>query len=72
MLIDVRKLNGIYLVCGKTDLRCGIDGLARVVTEQYDLDPYDKYCSCFVGPARIATKRCIGMVMAFYCGKFYN
>ena len=49
MLIDVRKLNGIYLVCGKTDLRCGIDGLARVVTEQYDLDPYDKSLFMFCG-----------------------
>ncbi|MCM2629796.1 IS66 family insertion sequence element accessory protein TnpB [Lactiplantibacillus plantarum] len=49
MLIDVRKLNGIYLVCGKTDLRRGIDGLARVVTEQYELDPYDKSLFMFCG-----------------------
>jgi transposase len=31
----------IYLVCGKTDLRKGIDGLAALVLETFDLDVYD-------------------------------
>ncbi|WP_164507994.1 IS66 family insertion sequence element accessory protein TnpB [Lacticaseibacillus suibinensis] len=35
MLIDVRRLSGIYLICGKTDLRRGIDGLAGVIKEEY-------------------------------------
>lgn len=30
----------IYLVCGKTDLRKGIDGLAALVTEAFSLDTY--------------------------------
>ncbi|MFJ6967747.1 MAG: IS66 family insertion sequence element accessory protein TnpB [Ligilactobacillus ruminis] len=31
----------IYLVCGKTDLRKGIDGLAALVTEVFSLDAND-------------------------------
>ncbi|MDH5102919.1 IS66 family insertion sequence element accessory protein TnpB [Lacticaseibacillus rhamnosus] len=42
MLIDMRQLHAIYIVCGKTDLRHGIDGLANVVTHQLKLDPYNK------------------------------
>lgn len=49
MLIDVRKLSGIYLVCGKTDLRRGIDGLAAVVSEQFELDPYSRALFLFCG-----------------------
>ena len=39
MLIDLHQLKGIYLICGKTDLRRGIDGLAATITDQYELDP---------------------------------
>ncbi len=42
MLIDMRKIKGIYLVCGKTDLRRGIDGLANIILDQFKLDPYSK------------------------------
>ena len=31
----------IYLVCGKTYLRKGIDGLAALVTDMFGLDAYD-------------------------------
>ena len=37
----------IYLVCGKTDLRKGIDGLAALVTEAFSLDAYDNAIFCF-------------------------
>ncbi|WP_125606710.1 IS66 family insertion sequence element accessory protein TnpB [Lapidilactobacillus bayanensis] len=49
MLIDVRKLSGIYLICGKTDLRRGIDGLATVIKEEYKLDPYNRSLFLFCG-----------------------
>ncbi|RXT56339.1 IS66 family insertion sequence element accessory protein TnpB [Lacticaseibacillus chiayiensis] len=49
MLIDVCQLHGIYIVCGKTDLRRGIDGLANVVTIQFQLDPYNKALYLFCG-----------------------
>jgi len=40
MLINTNKIHQIYIVCGKTDLRRGIDGLAAVVQQQFELDPY--------------------------------
>lgn len=49
MLIDVRRLCGIYLICGKTDLRRGIDGLAGVIKEEYQLDPYSRALFLFCG-----------------------
>lgn len=49
MLIDLRQLKGIYLICGKTDLRRGIDGLAATITDQYELDPYSRALFLFYG-----------------------
>lgn len=49
MLIDPTKLHGIYLVCGKTNLRRGIDGLATIVQEQYQLDPQNQALYLFCG-----------------------
>ncbi|MCE2137597.1 IS66 family insertion sequence element accessory protein TnpB, partial [Streptococcus thermophilus] len=49
MIIDTSKIEQIYLVCGKTDLRKGIDGLAGIVQEQYDLDPYSQALYLFCG-----------------------
>lgn len=49
MLIDLRQIQGIYLVCGKTDLRRGIDGLAAVILDQYQLDPYSHALYLFCG-----------------------
>ncbi|GEL14126.1 hypothetical protein LCO01nite_16750 [Lapidilactobacillus concavus] len=39
MLLDLKRIAQVYLVCGRTDLSRGIDGLAGIVQEQYDLDP---------------------------------
>ncbi|MCS8602762.1 IS66 family insertion sequence element accessory protein TnpB [Lactiplantibacillus pentosus] len=49
MIIDTSQISQIYLVCGKTDLRKGIDGLAGIVQEQYDLDPYSQALYLFCG-----------------------
>lgn len=49
MIIDLRSIKGIYLVCGKTDLRRGIDGLAAVILDQYQLDPYNRALYLFCG-----------------------
>lgn len=49
MIIDTSEIEQIYLVCGKTDLRKGIDGLAGIVQEQYDLDPYSQALYLFCG-----------------------
>lgn len=37
-MIKLSDLGQVYIVCGKTDLRKGIDGLATLIREQFDLD----------------------------------
>ena len=34
-MINLCDLGQVYIVCGKTDLRKGIDGLACLIKEQY-------------------------------------
>ncbi|MFR0507562.1 IS66 family insertion sequence element accessory protein TnpB [Limosilactobacillus reuteri] len=41
MLINWHDPDHVYLVCGKTDLRKEIDGLAMVIAENYGLELYD-------------------------------
>ena len=38
MLINYSHVKRIFIVCGKTDMRQGIDGLARIVSDTYHLD----------------------------------
>ena len=40
MLNDARCFDRIYIACGYTDLRYGIDGLASVVRESFQQDPF--------------------------------
>lgn len=49
MLLDYTKVKSIFLVTGKTDLRKGIDGLARIVQQQYEMDVYDDALFLFCG-----------------------
>lgn len=49
MMLDLKQINQIYLVCGKTDLRKGIDGLTEVVASDFELDPYTKTLFLFCG-----------------------
>jgi transposase len=49
MLIDYTKVDRIYIVCGKTDLRRGIDGLASIIQTQYELDVYKDALFLFCG-----------------------
>ena len=39
----------VYLACGYTDLRKGIDGLAGIVQQQFHLDPYREALFLFCG-----------------------
>ena len=38
MLVNWSAPQHVYIVCGKTDLRKGIDGLAMVIAENYGLE----------------------------------
>ena len=43
MLVNWHDPDHIYLVCGKTDMRKGIDGLAMVIVENYGLGVHTGY-----------------------------
>ena len=40
MLNDFTGADKVYIACGYTDLCKGIDGLARLVQQQFALDPF--------------------------------
>ena len=40
MLSDFKGADKVYIACGYTDLRKGIDGLALLVRHEFDLDPF--------------------------------
>lgn len=48
-LIDYSQVKHIFIVCGKTDMRRGIDGLAAIVTDTYDLDVFSEALFLFCG-----------------------
>ena len=49
MLVNWTQPKHVFVICGKTDLRKGIDGLAAVVAENYDLDLFDDSLFLFCG-----------------------
>ena len=48
-MINLCDLGQVYIVCGKTDLRKGIDGLACLIKEQFQLDPFQGQVFLFCG-----------------------
>lgn len=67
MLRDYRGKCRVYLACGYTDLRKGIDGLALLVKEQFHLDPYEQSLFLFAAVARIVLKPSSLREMVFSC-----
>lgn len=41
-MLNIDKVNIVYLACGVTDLRKSIDGLAMIVETELKLDPFEK------------------------------
>ena len=42
MLADLGGFLKIYIACGHTDMRKQIDGLAAIVSKNFNLDPFEK------------------------------
>lgn len=40
MLNDAKDLQAVYIVCGYTDLRKGIDSLSNISSQTYGMDPF--------------------------------
>ncbi len=49
MLNNDTVLDEIYIACGYTDLRYGIDGLAGIVQTKFNLDPFQNILFLFCG-----------------------
>ena len=52
MLNDFTGADQVYIACGYTDLRKGIDGLVRLVQQQFELDPFTNTLFLFCGRRR--------------------
>ena len=52
MLSDFTGAERVYIACGYTDLRRGIDGLAELVQQQFRLDPFSNTLFLFCGRKR--------------------
>lgn len=48
-MINLYDLGQVYIVCGKTDMRKGIDTLAHLVKEKFELDPFSGKVFLFCG-----------------------
>ena len=47
MLKEITSYDGIYLACGATDLRKSVDGLAIIVKQEFNMDPFGNYLFLF-------------------------
>ena len=52
MLNDFGCSCPVYIACGYTDLRRGIDGLASIVQDQFQMDPFQRVMFLFCGRRR--------------------
>ncbi len=52
MLNDFTGADWVYIACGYTDLRKGINGLAAMVQQELDLDPFTNTLFLFCGRRR--------------------
>lgn len=56
MLVDFTRVKNIFIVCGRTDIRKGIDGLASIVQYEYNMDLYDNVIFLFCGGKSVRFK----------------
>lgn len=52
MLSEFTGAEKVYIACGYTDLRRGIDGLAALVQQEFSLDPFTNTLFLFCGRCR--------------------
>lgn len=52
MLGDISKAEKIYIACGYTDMRKAIDGLAAIVQQNFQLNPFQNSLFLFCGRRR--------------------
>lgn len=52
MLGDISNAEQIYIACGYTDMRKSIDGLAAIVQQNFQLNPFQNSLFLFCGKRR--------------------
>lgn len=52
--LDLSQIGMVYIACGYSDLRRGINGLAAQVQQQFKLDPRQQEVFLFCGKGRFA------------------
>jgi transposase len=52
LLKDIRDYSGIFLACGATDLRQSVDGLAHIVKQDFQMDPFGNHLYMFCNKRR--------------------
>ena len=52
LLKDISAYGGIYLACGSTDLRKSVDGLANIVRQDWEMNPFENYLFLFCNRGR--------------------
>ena len=69
MLTDFTGAERVFIACGYTDLRLGIDGLTALVKQQFDLDPFSNTLFLFCGRRRDRIKalywECNGFLLLY-------
>jgi transposase len=48
-MLDLSRVRNYYVACGYTDLRCGIEGLAAIVTQQFGQEMSEESLFLFCG-----------------------
>ena len=66
MLNDAKDLQAVYIVCGYTDLRKGIDSLSNIISQTYGMDPFQPGTLCSVDVKQTGSRHLYGKVMDFY------
>ena len=67
MLNDFTGADRVYIACGYTDLRKGIDGLSAMVQQEFELDPFTNTLFLFCDGAGIGSRDCTGNRMDSFC-----
>lgn len=64
---DFTGADHVYIACGYTDLRKGIDGLSALVQQEFDLDPFTNTLFLFCGHRRdrikVTVKRSVILIL---------
>lgn len=67
MIGDVSRAEHIYIVCGYTDMRKAIDGLAAIIQQNWGLDVFSGSCFCSAESDVTGSRLCCGRKTDLYC-----